>query len=90
MPAELDLFIATMSRNPLPSGRSLAPDCAIGRPNRHWLSRLPSKAKSWKSREDVAKYLQESEAAKQFRAFYEDLPLQFQFDGIHDSFQEAQ
>ena len=90
MPEELDHFIAIMSRNPLPSGRSLVPDCAIGRPNRHWLSKLPKQAKPWKFRQAVCKYLSENETVKKFRDFYRERPLKFRFEGVFDSIQEAQ
>lgn len=86
MPEELDQFIAVMSRNPMPSGRSLVPDCAIGRPNNHWLSRLPKKAKPWKFRQAVCRYLAENETTKRFRAFYEGQPVQFRFEGVFDSY----
>lgn len=89
MPLELDLFVAVMSRNPLPSGRSLVPDCAIGRPKRHWLARLPKEAKPWKFRKAICEYLAANETVRQFRAFYETRPLEFQFEGIFDSYLEA-
>ena len=89
-PEELDHFIDVLSQNPLPSGRSLVPDCAIGRPNRHWLSRLPAKAKSWKMRQRLCRYLTQCRETADFRAFYQKTPVQYTFPGFYDSFLDAQ
>jgi len=89
LPEELDLFMSVMSRNPLPSGRSLVPDCAIGRPNQHWLSRLPKEAKPWKFRQAICKYLSECKTVKEFRAFYQQRPIQFKFEGVCASYFEV-
>ena len=50
LPQELDQFIEVMSQKILPSGRALVASRAIGRPNNHWLSRLPGRAKPLKFR----------------------------------------
>jgi hypothetical protein len=89
MPEELDQFIDIMSRNPLPSGRSLAPECAIGRPRYHWLAKLPKEAKPWKFRQAICKYLSASETAKKFRDFYRERPVRFEFEGVFNSYHEA-
>lgn len=88
-PRELDQFIDVLSRNPLPSGRSLEPDCAIGRPNRHWLARLPKKSKSLKFRERLSGYLKRCDSAAEFRDFYEGDPVKFVFDGFYDNIPSA-
>lgn len=89
MPEELDHFIDVMSQNPLPSGRALAPECAIGRPNGHWLSRLPAKAKPMKFRSRVCAYLSACPEAEELRQFYKSQPIQFHYPGVFDSFFEA-
>ncbi len=55
---ELDHAIAVLSANPLPSTRRLSRlrGTAAG-PNRHWLSRLPGRAKSHKFRRRLVAYL---------------------------------
>lgn len=88
-PEELDQFLRVMSQNPLPSGRSLVPDQAVGRPNGHWLSRLPARAKPWKFRQRLCRHLQMLPEAARFRRFYGDHPVQFRFDGYYDSLAEA-
>jgi len=88
-PQELDQFIDVLSQNPLPSGRSLVTECAIGRPNRHWLARLPKRAKSLKFRERVCRFLKECHSATKFRDFYKGDPVNFVFHGFHDSLQAA-
>jgi hypothetical protein len=89
MPSELDLFISVMSQNPLPSGRSLVPDCAIGRPKRHWLAKLPKEAKPWKFRSAICKFLAENEDVKRFRDFYASNPPRFEFEGVFDAYVDA-
>lgn len=89
MPQELDHFIGVLSQNPLPSGRSLAPECALGRPNRHWLSRLPTKAKPWKFRQRLCKYLETLPEAEALREFYSENPIRFEFPEYFDNFFEA-
>jgi len=89
MPQELDHFIDIMSKNPLPSARSLAPECAIGRPNRHWLSRLPAKAKPWKFRKRLCLYLLECPEVARLRKFYQNDPIKFDFPEVYDSFFDA-
>jgi hypothetical protein len=86
---ELDLFLNVMSRNPLPSGYSLVPDCAIGRPSRHWLARLPKQAKSWKFRKALCDFLRANTTVQAFRAFYERNPVKFHFEGVDDSYTAA-
>lgn len=88
-PQELDLFLQVMSRNPLPSGYALVPYCPIGRPNNHWLSRLPARAKSLKFRKALCGYLQNSPKVAKFRSFYQDHPVQTQFENVHDSLLSA-
>ena len=90
MPQELDHFIGVLSQNPLPSGRSLASECALGRPNGHWLSRLPAKAKSWKFRQRLCKYLEGLPEAEALREFYSENPIKFEFPEHYDSFFDAQ
>jgi hypothetical protein len=82
-PRELDQFIHVMERNPLPSGWALVPGWAYGRPNRHWLSRLPKHTKTWKYRQAVCKYLRENKIVQEFRDFYEEQPIKFEFEGIY-------
>lgn len=89
-PLELDQFLSVMSKNPLPSGRSLFPGRAVGRPNNHWLSRLPSKAKTLKFRTAACRYLTEAPAARRFREFYASSPVRIQFVGFYASHLEAQ
>ena len=89
MPLELDQFIAVMGANPLPSGRSLLPEQRRGRPNNHWLSRLPAKAKTWKFRQAVCRYLETSPEVRRFRAFYEAKPPRLEFKGVFNSYGEA-
>lgn len=89
-PAELDHVCDILLRNPMPSGRSLVPECAVGRPNGHWLSRLPSKAKPWRFRQALLTYLARAKPVAEFRAFYKDVqPVQIP-DTVFDSFEEAQ
>jgi hypothetical protein len=89
MPEELDHFVDVMSRNPLPSGGSLVPAHAIGRPKNHWLARLPKEAKSWKYRQALCNYLSDNKTVKEFRAYYKDRPVVFEFDGVFDSYLDA-
>lgn len=88
-PQELDHFIGILSQNPLPSGRALVPECAVGRPSKHWLSRLPKKAKSLKFRDKLCQYLENCDAASTFRKFYKDHPVQCAFPGFYDSVEAA-
>ena len=73
----------------MPSGRTLVPDCALGRPNGHWLSRLPAKAKSWKFRQRLCAYLQNCTEAQAMRDFYAENPVRTEFSGFFDSFEDA-
>lgn len=88
-PQELDQFICVLSENPLPSGPSLVRKCSIGRPHRHWLAKLPAKAKALKFRRRLCAYLSECDAATQFRDFYEKDPVRIDFPGYFDTLQEA-
>lgn len=88
-PQELDQFLAVMSRNPLPSGGSLVPGWRLGRPNAHWLSRLPKAAKPWRFRRAICAWLPEQEAVRDFREFYRANPVQTLFVGVHSSPLEA-
>ncbi|MBW6420669.1 hypothetical protein KX729_04375 [Rhizobium sp. XQZ8] len=90
MPAELDLFISVMSQNPLPSGWRLLKGWPKGRPNGHWLSRLPKEAKPWNFRQAICKFLRENETVREFRQFYVAQPVKFSFEGIHNTWHEAQ
>lgn len=90
LPQELDHFIEVLSQNPLPSGRSLTAECAVGRPNGHWLSRLPAKAKSWKFRQRLCKFLVTCPEASSMREFYSQTPIVFEFPEHYASFAEAQ
>ena len=84
MPAELDQFLDIMLQNPLPSGHRLIPGLAYGRPNAHWLSRLPKKAKPWIFRQKLCKFLRTAQDVTIFRNFYASQPIQFEFDGYYD------
>lgn len=56
--AEVAHVVDVLSRNPLPTTRRLSADRGAGSgPNRHWLSRLPARAKSAKFRRDLVAYL---------------------------------
>ena len=55
--AQLDEFIRVLSMKNLPSTIHLSREKQLG-PNRHWLSRLPAKVKSYKFREGLIKYCQ--------------------------------
>lgn len=88
-PRELDHFVDVLSQNPLPSGGSLVSGQAVGRPNNHWLSRLPAKAKPLKFRKRLCDYLRSSEDVERFRDFYRTEPIRFDFEGVYDSFFEA-
>lgn len=90
MPQELDHVIEVLSQNPLPSGRSLTQQCVIGRPNRHWLSRLPAKAKSWKFRQRLCAYLTTLPEAQALRDFYAQTPIRFEFPQVYETFMAAQ
>lgn len=89
MPPELDLFLDVMSQNPLPSGRALVPDQSIGRPNNHWLLRLPAQAKPNKFRQRLCAYLRAAPEVTEFRKFYQANPVQFDFPGYFQSASEA-
>lgn len=89
-PQELDHFIDVLSRNPLPNGGSLIKGrIRPGKPNGHWLSRLPTKARSWKFRQKLCRYLQEQPKIGEFRAFYAEQPVRYAFEGFYDDFYEA-
>ena len=84
-PLELDQFLSVMSCNPLPSGSSLVPGFARGRPNRHWLSRLPKEAKPWKFRRAICAWLPQQAAVREFREFYRAQPVRTVFEGVFSS-----
>lgn len=89
-PQELRLFLEVMGRNPLPSGPSLLEGWPFpGRPNAHWLSRLPKRAKPWKYRQAICRYLSQSPDVKCFLAFYENEPVKFEFEYVFDTCIEA-
>lgn len=90
MPAELDLFVSVMQQNPLPSGESLVKGHRLGRPNNHWLSRLPAKAKSRKFRLGVLKFIDQNQTVKEFYNFYANKELALKVPGLFDSYQDAQ
>jgi hypothetical protein len=85
-PAEIDRFLEVMSRNPLPSGRSLVPHYPLGRPKYHWLASLPKGATSWKFRAALCRYLVGNEEVRRFREFYAKQPLRYSFEDVFDSF----
>jgi hypothetical protein len=90
MPAELDQFIKIMSQNPLPSGGSLIEGrISLGRPNKHWLSRLPKQTKPWNFRQKLLKFLETDPKVSEFREFYTFQPIELKFDGYFDSFYDA-
>lgn len=87
IPAELDHFLDIMSQKILPSGyRLIKVDNYIGRPNAHWLSRLPAKAKPWKHRQALCSYLTNHKTVQEFRVFYQNSPVKTDFrdEGIYD------
>lgn len=89
-PHELDQFIDVMSQNPLPSGHRLVKGRrSLGRPNTHWLSRLPAKAKAGKFRKQVIAFLEDNKACKEFREFYVGKTLNFEAPGLYQSYFEA-
>ncbi len=89
-PQELDHFIEIMEQKNLPSGFQLIPgNMRVGRPNRHWLSRLPSKAKPWKFRQAVCSFLKTNPMVKKFRGFYQNQPVQTKFEGFYSNYYEA-
>ena len=55
---ELHHFLSVISQNPMPTSQQLskARGTTLG-PNRHWLSRLPANAKSYKMRKALFDYL---------------------------------
>ncbi|ANL47973.1 hypothetical protein AMC87_CH03320 [Rhizobium phaseoli] len=88
-PLELDQFLAVMSQNPLPSGWALIPGQSVGRPNNHWLSRLPKGAKSWKFRQSICRFLRQAGVVREFRDFYAGEPVKLQFDGVFNNYCDA-
>lgn len=62
----------------------------LGRPNNHWLSRLPAKAKSRKFRLGLLKYIEESNVVRDFYDFYADKKLLLDVEGFFDTYEEAQ
>ena len=62
--AEIDHCIAILSRKLLPTTLSLREARGTTLLNRHWLSRLPGRVKSWKYRQKAVKYL--SRAKQEF------------------------
>ena len=83
-PRELDEFISVMTQNPLPSGSTLIKGRRLGRPNNHWLSRLPKKTKPLKFRKAICDYLGKAEGIITFREFYEADPVETTFEGVFD------
>ncbi|MGR3635355.1 MAG: hypothetical protein ACU0BK_05440 [Shimia sp.] len=88
-PRELDHFLSVIGQNPMPSGHRLVKGQLLGRPNNHWLSRLPAKAKSGKMRARLVAFLASNRTVAEFRAFYEGKDLQFEAPGFYDDFYEA-
>ena len=88
-PQELDHFLAIMQQKHLPSGPSLVQGRRMGRPNNHWLSRLPAKAKSWKFRNAICEFLSRQAGVRKFRGFYQNQPVQTEFPGYYSSFSAA-
>ncbi|GLK56145.1 hypothetical protein JOD31_001061 [Methylopila capsulata] len=88
-PQEVDHFRNVMRRKVLPSGHALVSGRAVGRPNNHWLSRLPKKAKPWKFREAICRYLEEVPEVREFRSFYAENPIRMQFEGMFDTSSDA-
>ena len=89
LPQELDHFLDVMLQNPLPSGASLVAGHAVGRPNRHWLSRLPKRLMPWKTRQRLCRYLTTAPELRDLREFYRDQPVRFSFPGYFNSYMEA-
>jgi hypothetical protein len=91
-PRELDQFLDVMGQRLLPSGPRLAATWggstlkgpSLGRPNNHWLSRLPAKAKPWRFRRSVIAYLKNAREARAFREFYARTPPTYDAPGIVD------
>lgn len=88
-PQEVDHFLHVMEKNPLPSGHRLSPGTRIGRPMRHWLAKLPARAKSARFRKMLCDYLHKEKKVQDFRAFYAARPVSFDFPEVCDSFQAA-
>lgn len=88
-PREIDHVVDVLSKNPLPSGHSLVPGVRLGRPNSHWLSRLPSKAKSLKFRKRLCGFLMSSKDVKKFREFYAHNPVEYDFPHVFSSYWDA-
>ncbi|WP_412565599.1 hypothetical protein [Thalassobius sp. MITS945101] len=89
-PQELDHFLEILEQKHLPSGFSLLPgQQLVGRPNNHWLSRLPAKAKRWKFRQQLCVFLRDSSQVLQFRSFYAADVVQTEFEGVYRSIHGA-
>lgn len=78
-----------MGQNPLPSGHRLVKGRRLGRPKRHWLARLPAKAKSAKVRARLVAFLTSNRTVREFRAFYEGKDLHYEAPGFFDNFYDA-
>ena len=87
--AEPDHVMAVLGQNPMPSGGSLLCGQRLGRPNRHWLSRLPAKAKPKKFRTALIQFLHKNREVAKFREFYRRTPPVYLVPGLFDSFDEA-
>lgn len=87
-PQELDHVLDVLGQNPMPSGRSLVPSQGLGRPNSHWLSRLPKRAKTTKFRAAFARFVARNADVRRFRAFYERQPVDYHVtpDGVFESY----
>ena len=62
--AEIDRCMEVLSNKVLPTTLSLRADRGTTLLNKHWLSRLPAKVKSWKYRQKAVKHL--SHARQEF------------------------
>ena len=83
-------FLEVLEQKHLPSGFSLLPgQQRVGRPNNHWLSRLPAKAKRWKFRQQLCDFLRNNPQALQFRNFYAANVVQTEFEGVYRSLHGA-
>ncbi len=90
MTRELDHFIDVMQRNPLPSGGSLVKGQRLGRPNNHWLSRLPAKIKTRKFRVGLLKFIESNKVVNEFYEFYSSRELALDVPDLFNTYDEAQ
>lgn len=90
-PQELDDMLDILSRQPRPSAGSLVSWQRLGRPNNHWLSRLPKQAKTRKFHAALCKFVARDKTVQSFRDFYKDRAVAYdlqrpdEFDSYPDA-----